>query len=553
MAQVVVAGTSGWGTARTEGRDVYFKGYLLDGQKALEGASAVAHVAGALPRLDDPEVVSRWVAELDGMFALIVHEGAKVFGAVDRNRTIPLLYTQGGNGFVIGDNGPAVADAMGVASFSKERCLELGMAGYLSGDGVLADSMAQLRAGECVLHNAGATQTKRYYVYSPWQAPSDGDRESYAARLSSLNESLFTKLAKELAGRTVMAPLSAGLDSRLVVSGLVEAGHTNIRCFAYGLAGNFEAKASRAIAKKLDLPWEFIPFSPARQKRVSQSTELAEYLRQADTYTGVPTTQDFLAIRDLHRFGSVPEDAVFINGNSGDFISGGHVPAALASLPAEPVADALRRVHPGFMAKHYSLWDALKTPENIELAAAWLRKVWDASAPGMEQVPAWAVHECLEWQGRQTTFVITLQRVYEYFGYGWRLPLWDKDYLDFWETVPARFKVGQNLYKEVLTADNWGGVWRDMPAASYVSPAWVRPFRLLGKVACLPFGRSAWHRLEKRAFAYWMDNLCSASVFGVPYSRFLFEKRGFRNGIAFRVEKYLQEKGCELFTQGGGA
>ena len=46
--------------------------------------------------------------------------------------------------------------------------------------------------------------------------------------------------------------------------------------------------------------------------------------------------------------------------------------------------------------------------------------------------------------------MITGQRIYECLGHDWRLPLWDNDYLDFWETVPLRFKAGQRLYNEML-------------------------------------------------------------------------------------------------------
>ena len=36
------------------------------------------------------------------------------------------------------------------------------------------------------------------------------------------------------------------------------------------------------------------------------------------------------------------------------------------------------------------------------------------------------LYEFSEFKNRQTKYVITVQRVYEFFGYEWRLPLWDK-------------------------------------------------------------------------------------------------------------------------------
>ena len=46
--------------------------------------------------------------------------------------------------------------------------------------------------------------------------------------------------------------------------------------------------------------------------------------------------------------------------------------------------------------------------------------------------------------------------------YGWRIPLWDGEILDFWKDVPLQYKVNQKLYKETLINDNWGEVWRDI-------------------------------------------------------------------------------------------
>ena len=42
-----------------------------------------------------------------------------------------------------------------------------------------------------------------------------------------------------------------------------------------------------------------------------------------------------------------------------------------------------------------------------------------------------AIYESLEWSERQPKAVVVNQRLYEYFGYRWELPLWDSEILDF--------------------------------------------------------------------------------------------------------------------------
>jgi len=41
-------------------------------------------------------------------------------------------------------------------------------------------------------------------------------------------------------------------------------------------------------------------------------------------------------------------------------------------------------------------------------------------------------------------------RCYEYFGYSWMLPLWDKGFIELWQKVPLAFRRDKQLYLDVL-------------------------------------------------------------------------------------------------------
>ncbi len=538
---VIMSPDFGWSAIGEVPVRTWFKGYVMDGLRSLEGEAAAAHLR-ALLEASPEHGLEDFLVSLDGMFAFVTPWCGGMLAAVDRNCTVPLLYARVGDDWVVGDNGPALVRAMGGASPDLLGCLQVAMAAYCTGEKTVYTGLCQLRPGGCVILGDGGAEARRYYVYSPWEADDAAGEDGMRNRLRAVTEGLFSKLASDLAGRPVVAPLSAGLDSRLVVTGLLEAGHTNIRCFAYGLPNNYEARASKWLAHRLGLPWTFVPYSQARQRRMSRSRELACYLDRADKCASVPGSQDFLAIRELRDMGWLPQGAVCINGNSGDFITGAHVPRSLAEQ-GDAMGEAVwQDVLPLFHAKHYGMWLDLMTPANLSRIEAVLREVWRASR-GPDDAPAHALWECLEWQGRQTSFVISLQRVYEFFGLSWRLPLWDNDYLNFWATVPVRMKLGQRLYREFLEQADWGGVWKGVSFRPTVSPAWIRPLRFGAKALCLPLGRNAWRTVDRRVFSYWTDILCSAGAFGVPYREYLSSGGGFRNGIAFRIRKYLGDKG----------
>ena len=51
---------------------------------------------------------------------------------------------------------------------------------------------------------------------------------------------------------------------------------------------------------------------------------------------------------------------------------------------------------------------------------------------------------------RQSKYVVTGQKVFEYYKHEWRLPLWDDEYLFFWEKVPLEFKFKQKLFTTMI-------------------------------------------------------------------------------------------------------
>ena len=56
-------------------------------------------------------------------------------------------------------------------------------------------------------------------------------------------------------------------------------------------------------------------------------------------------------------------------------------------------------------------------------------------------------YEQWEYQERQAKYVVHGQRLYDFLGYRWELPLWTPDFIKFWETVPLEYRFSQQLYR----------------------------------------------------------------------------------------------------------
>ena len=52
--------------------------------------------------------------------------------------------------------------------------------------------------------------------------------------------------------------MSGGLDSRLILSKLVEKRYRKILAFSYGIRGNSDSKIAKEICEKLNVKWQHI-------------------------------------------------------------------------------------------------------------------------------------------------------------------------------------------------------------------------------------------------------------------------------------------------------
>ena len=156
---------------------------------------------------------------------------------------------------------------------------------------------------------------------------------------------------------------------------------------------------------------------------------------------------EWIAVRELKHNKSIPEDAVFVPGHTGDFISGGHLQYVFGEKKTVVTKQDL--VH-SILKKHYSLWTKkLNKPEIKNYLLNKLSKFFESLPIESEQDIADA-YECWEWQERQVKFIINSVRAYDFWGYEWRVPLWDLEIMDFWSAVPRELKLGKELYLSYL-------------------------------------------------------------------------------------------------------
>jgi len=540
-ASIDVREEFGWKHTRAAGIELWTKGY-----GRVADPKRLARDLGALGVIGSGRRLSQFLLGLDGHFAIVARGRDWALAAVDRVRSIPLAFAESRDGAIIDDQAECLRGRLGLDDIDDDAALALAMAGYTIDTATLYRGIEQLGPGEFVLfRNGEAARRERYYTYRPWRADKPSHDAGKAGKaLAETTLAIIDKMMKGIGDRQLVVPLSAGRDSRLIVSAARHLGYDNVLTFAYGRKGNHEAAASRAIAERLGYPWRFVATDTAFMRRHYASEDWRLYNRFADTLQSVPFVQDLPQIQALKREGYISGDAVLCNGNSGDFISGAHIVPPMDEVPGSGTKrDRIERIAKALYTKHFSLWSALRSDANEERIRALLRASI-ARAGARPEAPEndYGIYEYAEFQDRQCKFVITGQRIYEYLGHEWRLPLWDNAYLDFFEAVPLEGKRGQALYARMLEEENWGGVWHDVPVnRKTIRPAWIRPLRFLAKAAHAPLGRDSWHRFERRYFQYWMESGCHSSI--SPYLQVARSRDGARHGISWLTRAYLGRHG----------
>ncbi len=487
--------------------------------------------------------VDQFMQHLTGFFAFVYVGENFSIAVVDRVASRPLVFGLSNSGVTLVGCRLTDFDNSRFAEEFRETdddgAMQIALGGQTVGFRTIRKNLSFLTAGHALISSTQAKQEiMRYWRFEPWQYRS-GDRKTLKAEAAEVLLDVLSSLDREAGARPIAIPLSAGLDSRAIASGLRKIGRDNVVCFSYGVEGNHEAVGAKKIARKLGYEWIFVPYTQRDSRNFFTGEQWKNYELFACHGAAIPFYSDLPGLEKLITASPGLQEAIFVNGQSGDFISGMHLPDALEPLANWPdIATAI-------CDKHFSLWQKLKTRDRISAIDEELLKfLLSIDTPPCEPHIAGALYETSEFYDRQSKYVIGGQRQYELLGLEWDLPLWREPVVEFFGKLPPREKQGQALYSEMLYEENWGAVWRPLRHSKWVQPRKIRWMRRIAKVLCAAFGHAAWRRADQRLFAYWMDPLRIYAI--EPYSRILLDTLGHRSSVSWISRRHVFDQAPNL-------
>lgn len=524
-----ISDSYGWRRIRMSTVTLYLNGVVEHAQKIITEL------------LEEQKISDRLLALLKseyGCFGIIVDHPEFLFASVDRLRSYPVYYSQYDNEVFVANSAVKLRNHCHLETINSQSLLEFNMAGYVFNRDTLYRDLYQLQGGECLFWKKGsdAPEIKRYYRYVPTPTTTKSASD-LLNELSQVVDAVVHRTIERAHGAPIWVPLSGGLDSRLIIAKLVEHKYDRLQTFSFGVPGNFEANRAKQVAEQLAVPWFFCPFISKQMKNAAYKNARSAYTDFAAGLCSVPSYLGFRAFYTLTQKKIIPADAIIINGQTGDFISGGHVPSVLFTNNATTLSDILEFL----INKHCSLWLNLKTRENLERIQHRSTNQFPILDNALAPIDRLCSnYETWEWEERQSKMVVNSQRIYDFFRLKWLLPLWDSQLMDFWESVPYELKVDQKLYIDYLKQYNYKGVFdtlRDVAKPWTVKYAWIPWFaRGIGLFAGKRFKVKYYHHMY-----YYATDRDQYVDYGRKH--YLEHYKVARGVVSFDVMHYLNQVG----------
>ena len=483
--------------------------------------------------------IKKRLSQSNNFFSAIIETNDEIICVSDFCRSFPIFYYKNKNLFTVSNDAKTLKKKLKLNEILPQSVNECFLSGYVSGKSTLYKSLYQTEACQFLKFNK---QNKKLeinnFFYYHNKINLNIKKNEALNKLDKVFNSSIDRLIKKTNNRTIIIFMSGGLDSRLILSKLVEKGYKKILAVSYGIRGNSDSKIAKEVCARLNVKWKHISTNRSDYYNFFKKTEVMNFFKFADGLNTVPNFQDFLPVLKLKNFLKETKNYLIVNGQTGDFISGGHIPSSIHIKQKSN-----KKLVTEIFSKHFSLWEqnSLKTNimfKNLENKIDELRNHKKYRNRKLEDI-----YEVWEYQERQVKFIIQGQRVYDYFDFDWYLPFWDAAVVRFWSEMPIELRKNQYLYKDYLRKWNFAGLFKDYNPVIRAFDSF--PYNLITLILILLrifLGKKRRNNIA-RYFDYFSRYGYHYHFFGLI--EFLKKRKKIRNPISLYVKKWFEYLGID--------
>lgn len=417
---------------------VYVKGIFFYKNILYKEHNAI----GLLRTISSYDAFRNIIKEFNGIFSIIIKKDDEYWIAVDRARSIPIFLSTDGK--YISDSAEEIRIKFGI-SIDKVEIIslsELFLSHNTSTGNTVYKDIIQLELGQTALIKNGKVERKFYYTHTH-SYQNNNDYKILLEQFSYVADSIIDRLITSLEGRKVVLALSGGYDSRFIAAMLKRKNYNNVLCYTYGKEDDYEVNYSKKVAQKLGFEWHYVKYTKQDWEDFFNSKEAYLYFDYVGNHSSLPHIQEFIAIKNLKDRKVIDTNSIIVTGFCGDFQAGSFI------KPFENI--------------EYTLDNLVNTIYNFNYVNTVCTNVIEKKIKNRikEQLLSLnsniydkdsfiSLYEAWLTANRLSMWVVNSNRVYEFFGLEWRIPLMDNEFLEFWYNIPNFYRKGCKLYKEWL-------------------------------------------------------------------------------------------------------
>ena len=419
---------------------------------------------------------------------------------------------------------------------NQKSLAEFFSCGYVLQDRTLADNIYSLGPAEIMYGNKENSKLLRYkyFEYHKSLKKKNLPEKEFIHNFDEILDNIFDDLIEKVGDKPIYIPLSGGLDSRLVLTKLSEKKIKNIHCFSYGLKNNADSLVAKKICEHLEVKWKFFEFKKPEFRSLYFSKFKEQYDKYSDNFSILPNYQDIFFLKDMQKNYFFKKNAYIINGQSGDFNSGMHIPDSLYYLDTNSSGKNKDLLVSTIINKHFNLSTPTKDIPQINFK--------DSLKFSLEKNKDFLfsdIYECWEYEERQCKYVINGQRAYEYLDLDWYLPFWHSDFVKFWTTVPLKYRYKQNLYRSYLRKWNYKNLFEkfNKPVTAFTGYQ-----ENIVKLLSFSLGILINKEKKNKILAY-LDYFSRLGTFYqyFNFAHFIKNRSRVKNAIPFHIEEWLKK------------
>lgn len=396
---------------------VYYQGRFLTSETFCDVISAVT---------SDEEFESV-LKRVNGQFAVIINKKEYSAAAIDPSRIFPLFFSFKDGEILISDSAEMVLPSD--AKISEESLVEYNFTGATFAGKALIEGLFQIKPGHILTSDGRQMPLFRYNIKSENVRVIDVNDASEALK------NAFKRTFDSIGGRRIVIPLSGGYDSRVIACEAKLHGCENVLCYTYGSADSFDCRTAMQVAGALG--FKIIHIDTAKLGvDLRADSDFDRYVDFMGGYTNFLWVNDYVACRHLIETGAVGKDAVFIPGHLGNFLAGSHIQKCRLNRQASSneMAEAIMR-----SVFEFGYAEPLRER---------LVKYFDEERKFGDYVPSLFMSFIL--QNRKAHNIDNAARLYEFLGFGVRLPFWDKELLELFSNATIEQLMQRQPYNECV-------------------------------------------------------------------------------------------------------